>query len=192
MKSQRVTNILLLLTALLLQACSSNPKTVHYYLLYSPDISANKSQQQTKKIAVLRELKLAEYLQEQAVVMRLTSNQLQYSSSHLWAESLQAGISKSLIASLNKKSESWHYVDSHHNLAEQAAQQLFVDIEHFVISEDSRVIASGNFWLKHDNSEAVVETFQMQRTLTADGYPHAIEQLRLLLDDIAQLIHSKQ
>lgn len=171
-----------------LSGCTTAPTDTHYYLLNSPADSATKSPQATGSHVVLQSLKLAEYLQSQHIVMQLNSNKLQFSSKHLWAENLQTGIEKALLERLNTLSNTTTYLNRN-QLGDYPAQQLFIEFNHFLITEKSTAIAAGTFWLKDSKQTPEIEPFYIELDLSRDGYPHAIDQLRKTLDLLAEKIH---
>lgn len=171
----------------LLSGCASQPESISYYLLHSPDNAAELSKPQAQQKVVLRSLELAEYLQNRHIVMQLASNKLQFSNKHRWAENLHTGVEKALLNSLNRQSDKALYL-SPRQLGDENAVELFVELKHFLITDDSTALVSGNFWLKGQKDGSRIQSFNIKRDLNSDGYPHAIEQLRSAIDKLAEEI----
>lgn len=172
----------------LLNGCASQPESINYYLLHSPDNVAELSKPQAQQKVVLRSLELAEYLQNRHIVMQLASSKLQFSNKHRWAENLHTGVEKALLNSLNRQSDKALYL-SPRQLGDEKALELFVELTHFLITDNSTALVSGNFWLKGREDDSSIQSFNIQRELSNDGYPHAIEQLRSAIDELSKEIN---
>ncbi|WP_299773561.1 ABC-type transport auxiliary lipoprotein family protein [uncultured Pseudoteredinibacter sp.] len=187
MRSKIIT-ISLICTAALLSACASQPEEVSYYLLHNPTSSeVHQSRDSVEQTIVLQQLELADYLNSQHIVMQLSSSQLQFSNKHRWAESLQVGVKKALLHELNKTSVSTQYVDSR-QLGRAKAKALQVNIDHLLITDNSKILVSGSYWLQNDKAQAAIHNFEISNALSHDGYEHAIAQLRLALVELARKI----
>lgn len=172
----------------LLAGCASQPESINYYLLHSPEQIAALSKPESQQRIVLQSLDLAEYLQNRHIVMQLASNKLQFSNKHRWAENLHTGVEKALLNSLNRQSKEALYL-SRKQLGDEKAIPLFVELTHFLITENSKAIVSGNFWFKGEQLDAGIHSFHITRDLSNDGYPHAIEQLRASIEELAKHIN---
>ena len=184
--------LLVMLFCVLLQACTSAPDNVNYYLLHTAgeENLTNKPTQSTK--IVLAKIILADYLRQNSLVLQVNKNQLYYSALDIWAENLEAGISKALLTELNQQTGNYQYLRYAAPDSESASYELIVEIEHFLATNDSKVIGSGNYWLidKISGKYIFSDRFYLQRDLTKDGYAHAVEQLRRLLSSLSQKINA--
>ncbi|GAA6151295.1 PqiC family protein [Pseudoteredinibacter isoporae] len=171
----------------LLSACASQPESIHYYLLSNPDHLSDLNKPQAKQKVVLQSLELAEYLQSRHIVMQLSTNKLQFSNKHRWAENLHVSVEKALLNSLNQQSQDILYLNRK-QLGDGTAQHLFVELKHFLITENSTAVVSGNFWVKGESKDLNIHSFNIKRDLSRDGYPHAIEQLTTALSELATRI----
>ncbi|MFT5674876.1 MAG: putative lipoprotein YmbA [Paraglaciecola sp.] len=185
--------LLVMLFCVLLQACTSAPDKVNYYLLHTAEEAnlANKPTQSPK--IVLAKIILADYLRQNRLVLQVNKNQLYYSALDIWAENLEAGISKALLTDLNQQTGNYQYMRYAAPDSESASYELIVEMEHFLATNDSKVIGSGNYWLidKTSGKHIFSDKFYLRSDLTKDGYVHAVEQLRALLYTLSQKINEE-
>ena len=188
-----MAKLLPLILCIVLQACTSAPININYYLLHTAEGQnvAQKSPQATK--IVLGKIILADYLRQNSLVIQLNKNQLYYSPLDIWAESLDVGINKALLADLNQQTGDYQYTRFAAPQSTSATYELVIEIEHFLASNDSTVIASGNYWLIDKSTGKVTfsDNFYLQKDLSTDGYSHAVAQLRVLLNSLSQNINLK-
>jgi uncharacterized lipoprotein YmbA len=185
--------LLVILFGVLLQACTSAPENVNYYLLHTAAEGklAHKSAPVVK--IVLAKIILADYLRQNSLVLQVNNNQLYYSALHIWAENLEAGISKALLTDLNQQDSHYQYVRYTAPSSESASHELIIEMEHFLATNDSTVIGSGNYWLldKASGKQVLSDKFYLQGELTKDGYAHAVEELRTLLSALSKNINEQ-
>ena len=160
--------LLVMLFCVLLQACTSAPDNVNYYLLHTAgeENLANKPTQSPK--IVLAKIMLADYLRQNSLVLQVNKNQLYYSALDIWAENLESGISKALLTDLNRQTGNYQYMRYAAPDSESASHELIVEMEHFLATNDSKVIGSGNYWLIDKASSKYVfsDKFYLQKDLT--------------------------
>ncbi|WP_299979362.1 ABC-type transport auxiliary lipoprotein family protein [uncultured Pseudoteredinibacter sp.] len=167
-----------------LSSCASQPDEINYYLLHKPSAIDKAMDFSGENLVVLQSLQLADYLQSQHIVMQLNSSQLQFSSKHRWAEQLQAGLEKALLHQLRLQNSGISYLNRQQR-GKASAKELFVDIKHFLITEDSKAIITGDYWFKPSGNSTQLHSFNISLNLDQDGYVHAIEKLRMLLVELA-------
>lgn len=180
--------------SLFVAACSSQSAIkANYYLLNEANSQAiNKTQESvthngSSRYISVNKIRLSNYLSQPNIAMQLKDHQLYYSNSHLWAEQLDSGISKSLLKDLNQKSSSLHFVSHNSPVTDKASVQLTVEIEHFISTVNSEVILSGQFWLVEDTTtdgkmnKSTKRNFNYSLALEKDGYPHSVAKMRQLL-----------
>lgn len=182
---------IIVILALLLGACSTSPvQQVNYFVLSGASISESQPMGAGVKIPVLIEdIRLAEYLNQSNLAMQLNSNQIYYSRQHAWAERLELGIEKTLLADLNQSSE-FHYSTNALGLATDNLHRLIVQIDHFVATDKSNVIASGSYWIAGAKDEISYnhKNFNLTVELEKDGYAHAVEKMRFLVSELSAQI----
>ncbi|MFT6898731.1 MAG: putative lipoprotein YmbA [Paraglaciecola sp.] len=173
----------------ILFACASPMSTIQYYVLNTADDEAPAPEIGQREVVLLASVQLADYLNKINLVMKIAENQLHYSEQDVWAQSLQTGIYNALLRDLNSQAVQSHYIAMNSPNAKQANKRLIVEFSHFMPTDQSQVIASGQYWLV-DSSDlsntALIHNFNYTIPLHQDGYAHAVTQLNALLDLLSQ------
>ncbi len=168
---------------ILLQACTSPAQKINYYLLHTVSVDTVKKVNPQSPRIILSKIQLADYLRPDSLVLQLGEHELFYSPKDIWAETLQTSISKALLFDLNQQSNDYQYLN--HTSANQgsASYELILQIDHFLATDKSQVVAAGKYWLlnRETGEQILFEPFYLQQVLNKDGYPHAVEQLRTLV-----------
>ncbi|MBT1062831.1 membrane integrity-associated transporter subunit PqiC [Bowmanella sp. Y26] len=182
--------IITLSTLFALAACSSAPPSLQYYLLDSPaKVSAPHTQ--TKRQIRLELLPLPEYLQQDGLVMRLSDSSLHVSRQHLWAQALQQSVPQVLVDALNNHQEV-RFVTQNEPGALQAGERLVIQIRHLLIDQQQGAILSAQYWLLDQQGSIHFQgSFNQSQQMAHDGYPHAVENLQLLLKNLAAQIQTE-
>tara|TARA_R110000787_G_scaffold65584_9_gene147637 strand:+ start:33047 stop:33658 length:612 start_codon:yes stop_codon:yes gene_type:complete len=185
--------IIFSLSIMLMTACSSNntPKT-QYYLLNSPTLtkaSESENKNTNKPVIVINLLELPEYLKQASLVLQLSEHQLHYAYFHMWAEPLQTSITEGLIDDLNTIDSRYNYMAMQNPQQIKATTEVIVKITAFHATHQSQAILTGSYWLQHeDNKQAKNYHFTLTTALTSDGYPHAVEKMRKIMTQLAEII----
>lgn len=184
------------LVATLLFGCSSNPvEQVNYYVLNGANSATNKLGDHTDKTQriLVEDIRLADYLKQSNLAMQLNTNQIFYSRQHAWAERLQVGLEKALMTDLNAASEDFMFIRESLPSKFKISRKLIIQIDHFVATDKSTVLATGSFWYSDGPEEQHYSQskFKFEAQLGQDGYAHAIEQLRALVTKISQRISNE-
>jgi uncharacterized lipoprotein YmbA len=170
-------------------ACATPVSTIQYYVLNTADDDAPEAEIGQQGAIVLAPVQLADYLNKINLVMKIAENQLYYSEHDVWAQSLQTGIYQALLRDLKSQAMKSHYIAMDSPNANQANKRLVVEFSHFMPTDQSQVIASGQYWLV-DTSDlsntALSHNFSYTIGLDQDGYAHAVTQLNALLDLLSQ------
>ena len=185
--------IILSLIAGSLSFCASEPVQLHYYLLSADTqqgVSVRTSNQQTA--VVVDSIVLADYLQQSGIVLQTSETQIQISKRHLWAETLETALPKLLFKELQNHSTKFDFYLRYADFVPRSDYRLLVQIDSFQATDNGEVICSGRYQLvpQAEEEELISVDFTFNRDLHADGYDHAIDQLRLLVGDIAENILS--
>jgi uncharacterized lipoprotein YmbA len=184
-----------LLTLILLASCTSKPLMVKYYLLHTPENKISHISMQTKPIVILQIVDVAEYLNQSGLVMQIDKYELYYSRQDVWAEKLQSSFYKALLEDLNATGQRV-YVEHNSPNAEFAVSSIKVELEHFHATDTSIVVSSGRYWLslsdpkltKNKKLSTSSQPFFFESELNQDGYAHAVEKLRTLINSLAKQI----
>lgn len=188
------------LSVALLIGCTSEPLSVRYYLLHTPEnkvpnITLVTQPIKTKPTVVLQLLNVADYLRQSSLVMQVNQHELHYSRQDVWAEKLQSSFYKALLQDLNAIGQR-NYVTSSSPNATHATATISIQLEHFHATDTSTVVSSGRYWVsadapKTDKSKDLatsIHTFFFESDLKQDGYAHAVEQLRTLVVSLSNKI----
>jgi len=168
----------------LITGCSSSsevPLETSYYLLNSPYTEQKTSEAISQTVSV-NLLELPAYLHQPNLVMQLSTHQLHYARFDMWAEPLQAGLSKALINDLNLNNKNIQFIENEFLSEGLSTDKLIIRVDYFHPSAESKVILSGVFWKEnHKEQKLIQQPFSFELILTEDGYTHAIEQMRALV-----------
>jgi len=188
-------------------SCTSNPLSVRYYLLHTPDNKVSSTTLETtaikttavktKPITVLRLLDVADYLRQSSLVMQVNQHELYYSRQDVWAEKLHSSFYKALLQDLNTSGQRYYVASSSPN-AINAVAAITVKLEHFHSTDASTVVSSGRYWLsandpqtdKNKDLNQSSHSFFFESQLKQDGYAHAVAQLRTLVVSLSQQIET--
>ncbi len=176
-----------------LVACATTQKkALQYYLLSSNEVeSINKNMQQVEQIPItntylyIENIQLPNYLQQPQLVLFKAPNQLHFSRYHLWAESVEKSINKTLKQQLS--SVIWL------TKVNNKAVSLTLEIDNFYPTQEGKVILTGRYWLKSSNQIQQIN-FAYHNALEQDGFANATVQLHSLLvklaSDINKTLHN--
>jgi uncharacterized lipoprotein YmbA len=184
----------------LLIGCTSEPLSVRYYLLHTPENKFSKmtlvtQPAKTKPIVVLQLLNVADYLRQSSLVIQINQHELHYSRQDVWAEKLQSSFYKALLQDLNAIGQR-NYVPSSSPNSTHASATISIRLEHFHATDASTVVSSGHYWVSALNPKIVKSkdlvtsshAFFFESDLEQDGYVHAVEQLRTLVVSLSKQI----
>jgi len=179
----------------LLTSCASAPLSVRYYLLHTPENKVHNSSDESKPIAVLQSLQVADYLRQASLVMQVAEHELYYSRQDVWAEQLESSFYKALIQDLNA-SDQRSYVAPSSPQAPDGTTTISIVLDHFHTTDKSTVVSSGHYWLSQNDPHAAKNrklatsshSFYFESPLQQDGYAHAVDRLRTLVNNLAQQI----
>lgn len=169
---------------------SSTEKKTHYYLLDSPtsaqpafSLSAAEKAKRLKRVVSLSEL--PRYLHQASLVMQLSDHQLHYSHFHMWAEPLNEAFLNALINDLNIESSQYLYLDKHSAPINQTSEEIVVTLTTFQVTHQSQVLLKGYYQLPINNNILEKYDFAIAVDLNADGYVHAVTQMRASIKQLA-------
>jgi uncharacterized lipoprotein YmbA len=168
---------------------------VKYYLLHTPKNNISHTSIQAKPVVILQVVDVAEYLNKLSLVMQVDKHELYYSRQNVWAEKLQSSFYKALLEDLNATGQRV-YVEHNSPDAEFAVSSIKVELEHFHATDTSIVVSSGRYWLSLSDTEVTKnnkfptssQPFFFESELNQDGYAHAVEKLRTLINSLAKQI----
>ena len=186
--------VFMLLSASLFSCSSSAPLTINHYIL-DTDINAYtapKPTDQNPEVSakpprvVLKQIRLAKYLQQSQLAILQTNQQIYYSQQNIWSESLEHAIARALVNDVNQNNNSYTLLTNNEPHAGKSDYQLTLQLDHFVATDKSEVILAGKYWLTQQGNLVQNAPFYFERTLTEDGFSHAVKQQRSLLKALAK------
>ncbi|AXT37428.1 membrane integrity-associated transporter subunit PqiC [Alteromonas sp. BL110] len=169
-----------------LSACSSAPNALTYYLLHSTsDTSVLHSE--AKQIAVLDKVTLPEYLKHRGLVYQTSDTNLHISTSHLWAEPVDEGLTKALTSALGLNNVALVRPDHY---ASEGALHISLYINDFVSTYEGEVIFSGQYAITRTSEEASIHPFMFKAVLSNDGFASSIKAMRSAIEKLAKDINT--
>ncbi|MDX2424719.1 MAG: ABC-type transport auxiliary lipoprotein family protein [Cycloclasticus sp.] len=179
------------LSVISLVGCSGAPTKTSYYVLDSAQAQATENQPKLNRpLVIIKSIYLADFLKQTGLIMQINQHQLQPARSHLWAESLDKGIKKSLLQDLKFANLDYTVSADYRWLAEQARYEVQINIDQFHVTDHSNVVMSGSYWIIDAQTKKVLVNgdFSYQGELKEDGYEHAVSRLRDLIRQLSQQI----
>jgi uncharacterized lipoprotein YmbA len=186
----RLIGVMLLLLGV--TACGSAPPTPTEYYVLAPSASMEDRvvEHANKPTVVIENVELAAYLKQPGLIIQSGSNQLTVSRNHLWAESLELALPKALVRDLQQQSDNYSYYLKSLDWVGQADYRLRLRIDSLQATDQGEVVTSGRYQVIPGTSPAssVFVDFNFHRDLQQDGYTHTVEQMQVLLSEIAGAI----
>lgn len=170
-------------------ACGSTPVEDHYYslVLAADDMPAVAAADNANAHLVVGPVELPDFLGQRGIAIQTGSNQVRTANHHFWAEPLEEAIAKVLVmdiagflsgVSVDRDAGRW---------TGPGDCRARIEFDKFHATSDSRVVASGRYWIL-SGEDIVRQEFAVSQTLSADGYAHAVTALRQSLGAVAEQI----
>lgn len=186
----RARNLVSGVAILLLFACGSSPSVPDRY--YSLVLAGNDSTIEDNDYAatarlIVGPIQLPSYLSESGLPMQVGPNRIESAHHHFWAEPLEEAIAKVLVREIARQSNGIDVERESGRYTPEGNCRLRVEFDAFHPMSESRAVASGRYWISSDDTSNR-QSFSLTRALTSDGYAHAVDVLRGMLDTLAQQI----
>lgn len=177
-------------TMLLLSACGSSPVVKDRY--YSLVLAANGgtatgNDEVTTASLIVGPIQLPTYLSGHGLPMQVGPNRIELAHHHFWAEPLNEAIAKVLTRDIAERTEGINVERDSGRISAEEDCRLRVEFDAFHPMSESHVVASGRYWIESSETSDR-QAFSLTRTLTVDGYAHAVDELRGLLELLAEQI----
>ncbi len=172
-----------------LTACASSPLEDHYYslVLAADDVMVTVDAEAATAHLIVGPIQLPEYLNRRGLTMQIDATQIQTANHHFWAEPLAEAIAKVLVRDIAHLISGVMVDRDAGRWTDSGDCRLRVEFDKFHATSQSRVVSSGRYWISSSGS-SVKQEFAVNRTLSADGYAHAVEALRRSLGILANQI----
>lgn len=175
---------------LLLAACGSNRvvQDRYYSLVLAADDTAALSNDETAHARlIVGPVQLAGYLGGRGLPMQVGSNRIESAQHHFWAEPLDEAIGKVLVRDIAAHVDGVDVEREAGRFTRQEDCRVRLEFDAFHPTIESRVVTNGRYWISFGD-ESRRHAFNLTRTLTMDGYAHAVDVLRSTLASLAQQI----
>ncbi len=171
---------------LVLGACASSPVDEHYYSLVLATDSLDAPVNDTAAAAhlIVGPVRLPAYLNTRGLKIEVGANQIRTANHHFWAEPMEEAISKVLVLDIARLVDKLMVDRDAGRWTAEGDCRLRLEFDRFHATSDSRVVSSGRYWVSSPEG-SVRGDFHTTRTLSEDGYGHAVEILRQSLGTLA-------
>lgn len=169
-----------------LSACSSAPNSLTYYLLHTTN-DASFTNRDVKQTVVLDKVTLPEYLKHRGLVYQTSDTNLHISTSHLWAEPVDEGLTKALISALVSKDIALIRPD---HFKSEETHHMSLHVNDLVSTYEGEVVFSGQYRITQASGEARVHSFIFKSPLSNDGFASSIKAMRSAIKKLAEDVDS--
>ncbi len=173
----------------ILAACGSAPPLPDRY--YSLVLAADSGDVAGDEIAnarlIVGPIELPSYLSKHGIAMQMGPNRIESANHHFWAEPLDEAIAKVLTRDIAERTDGIAVERESGRWTPSEDCRVRVEFDAFHPTNNSQVVMSGRYWISSENSSDSQE-FSLSRSLTIDGYAHAVDVLRDTLAVLAQQI----
>ncbi|MGL4604148.1 MAG: PqiC family protein [Iodobacter sp.] len=173
---------------LLLSACSSAPVT-HYYRL--PDVPMASAAASVDRPAVLLQIKLADFLSGGGIAYQQGEVGLTLAQQNLWAERLQEGVKRVLVARLQQYQPDKLWLGS---APDARMNTLTIELSQFNGRDDGKALLGGRWTLRNAEQKLLMQApFYLEVAQQGPGYEPLVlalsEGLDRLSQDISKGVH---
>jgi len=166
-----------LAVAALLVGCRKPPAIENHY--YSLVLEASEDRPIAERDAPkaridLVEVTLPDFLRSRSLVLQVNTNEIRHASTHHWGEPLDVSVGKVLAWDLAAALPSLDIAPSHGRGADCT---LFLELDRFHATGDSRVLVSGRYtFVQGDQIHR--QEFDVTQVQHGDGYTNAVKTMR--------------
>jgi uncharacterized lipoprotein YmbA len=160
-----------------LVGCAQTPAGIERYLLPSPaDQQSSPESTAVTRTLLLRELRTAEFLDSEGLVLQLDAVSLNEAHNHRWAEPLPLQLRRQLRLGLQQQLGGLLLIDS--DPGRRADLQLQMEVDAFHGSYDGQALVAGRWLLLRPEGELVTaRDFNVRVPLDDAGYPALVHAL---------------
>jgi uncharacterized lipoprotein YmbA len=174
-----------------LVACATKPVNTQRYTLPDNTQTTSEVSADAEQVLVIGSIGLTEFLDSDRIVQQLDDITLHQARDNLWAENLAQQIRRGLRSRLSSKLPNILVVSDSRGL-KQDAWNLQLDIEQFQGHFNGNALTSGQWQLQDSQGNLIaIKSFNIETTLTTDGYPALVRALGNNLDKLAEQLASQ-
>ena len=177
----------ILIMAICLTGCattSNAPPSISYYLL--DEAQPTQAGATTAKSVAVAPVVLAEYLSLPNLVLKQSDHRITVASYHLWADPLAPSIKRAIKNDLSMEQPQISFVDTC-----TSCDLITLYVDHFYPEQAGDAVLAGRYTIKRTNGKTEDQAFILRAPLKSDGYPAAVQQMRLLVSELAEGIGGK-
>ncbi len=172
------------LLVFLLASCASDPASNTQYLLPGDGSAPVPAAAEHSRVLVVRPLQIADFLNDEGIVLQLDDITLNQASSNRWAEQPAMMLQRGLRQRLANRLPDTEVLDSGSRASGDL--QLLVEINSFQGTHNGEAVAAGQWQLRGESGEVLVQrNFQAITRLDDDGYPALVRALGRSWDQVA-------
>lgn len=173
-----------------LSACGSSPAIPDRYyslVLAGNDVVSEGIDEAATARLIVGPVQLPAYLGERGLPMQVAPNRIESAHHHFWAEPLDEAIAKVLTRDIARHTNGIDVERESGRFTPTGDCRLRLEFDAFHATSESSVMASGRYWIiSKDTSDR--HAFGLTRTLEVDGYAHAVDVQRGMLETLSQQI----
>ena len=176
--------LLPLLLISLLVSCAGSPVNSTQYLLPADGSAATPVAGEPTRVLVVRPLQLADFLNDDGIVLQLDDITLNQATANRWAEQPAQMLQRGLRQRLANRLPDTEVLDS----AARAAgdMQLLVEVDTFQGNHNGEAVAAGQWQLRDASGEVLVQqSFKAVTRLDTNGYAALVRALGRSWDQVA-------
>ena len=176
--------LLPLLLISLLVSCAGSPVNSTQYLLPADGSPSTAVAGEPTRVLVVRPLQLADFLNDDGIVLQLDDITLNQATANRWAEQPAQMLQRGLRQRLANRLPDTEVLDS----AARAAGdiQLLVEVDTFQGNHNGEAVAAGQWQLRDASGEVVMQrSFKAVTRLDTDGYAALVRALGRSWDQVA-------
>jgi len=172
-----------------LAGCSSTEQSTQLYLLPQAETAQNEVAQPSKPLLVVRNIDIADYLNESSLVYRTSDTQVVKAKYNRWAESLSEQLNQRIVNDLRHKQTKYWPVKMSSVVKQTEQAKLQLNLQRFNGSYTGNAELSG-VWSMIDGQGQVVysQPFNLTVPLQEEGYASLVEALSQGVDQLTTKI----
>ncbi len=176
--------ILPVLLLTLLASCAGTPATSTQYLLPADGGSSPSTAVEPSRVLVVRPLQIADFLNDEGIVLQLDEITLNQATGNRWAEQPALMLQRGLRQRLANRLPDTEVLDA--TTRAGGDLQLLVELNSFQGTHNGDAVAAGQWQLRDESGQVVMQrNFQAVTRLDSDGYPALVRALGRSWDQVA-------
>ncbi|WP_236645378.1 PqiC family protein [Aidingimonas lacisalsi] len=195
---------MVVMSLVLLTGCAGSPTPSERYTLPGP-APEHTAGADAEHVLLVESLDLAEYLDNEGIVLQLDELRLNEASQHLWAERLDHQLERGLRHRLAERLDTTYVASDARDMNLATGEdderhvevaKLRIDVDRFQGDQHGYAIAGGRWQLRNTHDRLIAaRPFNVRTELEHDGYPALVRALGAswdgLADEIATVVRER-